>query len=127
MCSRLAGFAVQDERITTLRLAYTFGQAYSSLLMSDFDKDENSQLDSTELLALAEALQMALKESRFFSHLAVSRQNIAVETVPDTQASILCGNVRLIFALLLPKPVDPKISQLDFTLYDPSNHVAVIL
>lgn len=119
---------VQDERITALQLTYTFDPAYSSLLMSDFDKDKNGQLDPTELSELAAELQTALKEFRFFSHLAVDQQNIEIETVSDIQASFLRqgGQVRLTFTLPLPKPVDPRASQFDFALYDPSNYVAVI-
>jgi tRNA threonylcarbamoyladenosine biosynthesis protein TsaE len=117
---------VHDKCITALQLTYTFDPAYSSLLISDFDKDKNGQLNPTELSELAAALQTALKEIDFFVHLTVDQQNIEVKTVSDVQVSILREEVRLTFTLSLPKPVDLKTSQFDFALYDPSNYVAVI-
>ena len=108
-----------------MQLAYSFDPAYSSLLISDFDKDKNGQLNPTELSELAAALQTALKEIDFFVHFIVDQQKIEVKAL-DVQVSVLREEVRLTFTLPLPKPVDPKTSPFDFALYDPNNYVAVI-
>jgi hypothetical protein len=77
--------------MTALRLTYTFDHALTSnLLTSDFHKYENGQLDSTELLKLATALQVTSKKPRFFSYLAgLGQQDTNAEAMSDAHGNPL--------------------------------------
>jgi ABC-type uncharacterized transport system substrate-binding protein len=113
-------FVFAGGKIARIAESWTFDKKFSAELMRDFDKNRDGQIDARESRAVAQHTLPNLKDYRYFTYVWVGGQDLGTLAPTRFVATAAKGQVTFTFAIVLPKPVDPRHRALKLEVYDRS-------
>ncbi|MEQ8249020.1 MAG: DUF1007 family protein [Alphaproteobacteria bacterium] len=114
-----------EDRITGLRINWTFDPFFTGMATADFDANQDGVLDEKEAEKLAALSAENLKESGFFSNVWLDGDPLSITAVDDFKVRLEDGRLTYAFVIAMPAPVDPAQTSLDVSLYDPTFYVEI--
>jgi ABC-type uncharacterized transport system substrate-binding protein len=114
-----------DDKITGLRINWTFDPFFTGMATADFDANQDGVLDPQEASTLAALSAENLKESGFFSKVWLDGDPLTIEAVDDFRVWLADDRLHYAFVVAMPSPVDPITTSLDISLYDPTFYVEI--
>jgi ABC-type uncharacterized transport system substrate-binding protein len=115
--------SVGPEGPDALRLAWTFDDMFSSMLVQTFDADKDRALSPAEVKAMEQRHFGHLKEFGFFVHLRVNDRPVVGTGYRDFQARVVNGQVVYTFTV----PVKAAEGMLEVAVEDPTYYAAFAL
>jgi len=114
-------------RVVALSMEWRFDTLFSAILLTDFDLDEDMQLDSMEADFMRRNAFIAIGDFSYFTHVKVDGVLVKWDEPMDFQGVVEGRAVVYRFRLPLPEPVDPNSQLLTIATYDRSFFVDVTL
>jgi ABC-type uncharacterized transport system substrate-binding protein len=114
-----------DGRVTGVRHAWTFDEAYSAYVTQGLDANKDGKLTSDELADLAKVNTESLVEFDYFTVLKAGGAKQVFLPPREPAMSFEAGRATLTFVLPLRAPASPKLVSLE--IYDPTFFVSFTL
>jgi tRNA threonylcarbamoyladenosine biosynthesis protein TsaE len=112
--------------LSHLRVRWTFDPFFSSVLFTDFDRDDSGDFDPAEIDAMRAGAFQGLSEVAFFTDLRIGGERVDWEGFRDFGIDIAeDGTVTYAFTLDLPAPAPVAGRDVTLSLYDPDFYVAI--
>ncbi|HYF54233.1 MAG TPA: DUF1007 family protein [Salinarimonas sp.] len=115
----------QDGRVTGVRHAWTFDEAYSAFVTQGLDRNGDGRLTPDELAELAQTNTASLADFDYFTVLKAGGAKQAFETPREPAMRVEEGKAVLSFLLPLKSPASPKVVSLE--IFDPTYFVSFAL
>lgn len=109
-----------DGKVSGVRHAWTFDEAYSAFITQGLDKDGDGKLTSEELAPLAEENTKNLEEFGYFTRLKVAGRAAEFEAPREPRMIVSGGRATLGFLLPLKSAVAPGRGAVSLEVYDPT-------
>jgi ABC-type uncharacterized transport system substrate-binding protein len=103
-------FVFDGDRLTSLRLTWSFDEFFGTAIIRRFDENRNSRFEPAENDKLQASAFAALKEYGYFTHIEIDGKPVTVDSVRGFQAS-----------------VDPATAAISVSIYDESYFVEASL
>lgn len=116
----------ERDRITGLRVYWSFDPFFSSMALTDFDADGNGFLDDDEAAELASVSAETLKDSNYFSHIRLDGELLEIGAVEDFDAHLTENTLHYAFTIPMPQPIDPAATSVEISLYDPTYYIEIM-
>jgi len=120
-------FVFEGDRLTSLRLTWTFDEFFGTAIIRRFDENRNGRFEPAENAKLEAGAFSSLKDYGFFLHVTAGGKEIKVERVSGFQGSIRNNQLVYEFTAQLPAPIDPVTDEFAISLYDETYFVEVSL
>lgn len=120
-------FVFDGERLTGVRHRWTFDDLFSAYLSKEFNRNSNDRLEPEEQESLRTNAFANLAQFGYFSHLRLNGQPVELAQAMEFTAALEDGSVVYEFSLPLPTPATPHDTTIEFSVYDASYFVDVIL
>lgn len=120
-------FVFQDQRLSAVRLTWSFDEFFGTAIIRRFDQDRNNRFEPDELSRLQAGAFDNLKEYKYFTHILLDGKELPEVSIQDFTASVRNGQLVYEFTVPLPSPVDPAAVEVIVTIYDESYFVEVAL
>ncbi len=122
--AKFEAIAAPDGSLGEVRDVWRFDEVFSSSVLLDFDKNNNSTLDPAELSAVAKTVQKSLAQYNYYTSITINGKAVALAKPEVMQAAYDQGSLTLSFA---QKPADktPLKGLIIFGVYDPTLYTAL--
>jgi ABC-type uncharacterized transport system substrate-binding protein len=120
-------FVFDGDRLTSLRLTWSFDEFFGTAIIRRFDENRNSRFEPAENDKLQASAFAALKEYGYFTHIEIDGKPVTVDSVRGFQASVRSNQLVYDFTVPLPAPVDPATAAISVSIYDESYFVEASL
>lgn len=110
---------VESEKTT---ITWIFDVMSSAMLIKDYDKNKDKQLDSSEIAFMEKDHFKPLGEYSYFMRLFDGKEEVEVRKVDTFSATI--DKKRLVYTFSIPTP---SLKKYEFRFFDPEMYVAMIL
>lgn len=112
------------KRITAVRHAWRFDEAFTAFAIQGLDEDGDGELSKEELAPLAEINVQSLKEYDYFTYFFRGDDALAFSDPQEYWLDFYDGRLTLFFTLPLAEPVISDGATLELEVYDPEYFVA---
>ena len=116
----VASYLFDKDKVTGIRLQWTFDEFFSAGVIDEFDKNKNNKFDDDEIAALKDGAFDGVKEGDFYTFLYIGDERFKFEDVDDFSGKIEKGTVVYTFTVKFPTPVDPRKTPIGLSVYDES-------
>jgi ABC-type uncharacterized transport system substrate-binding protein len=116
-----------DDKLTRVGMRWQFDAFFSQVLTGDFDTDKDGGFDADELKAMEAQIFTSLKDYGYFTHLRIDGHETIFSAVEDFRTATDKGELVFFFDLVLDAPIDPRASQVQLAVYDPTLYVDLVL
>ncbi len=123
----VATLVFADQKLTEVRIQWTFDELFSSALRDQFDPNKTGKFDGQALANLKADAANGLKEFNWFTHLKIGGKEVTVAEGKDFSAAIEGDRVVYRFTVPVTPPADPAATQVTLSLYDQSFYIDVAL
>ena len=114
----------QGDKLTGVRLEWTFDELFSDTLLREFDENKNRKLDPAEVQQIQTETFPYLKKFQFFTHILLDKKKVPVTGVHDFSAAVIGKDtVRYRLTVRLPEPVDPRRVPVTVNIFDETYYV----
>lgn len=120
-------FVFDGDRLTALRLTWSFDEFFGTALIRRFDENRNGRFEPPENDKLQANAFVALRDYGYFIHMTVDGKPVTLDTISGFQASVRSNQLVYDFTATLPSPVDPMTAQVAVSIYDESYFVEASL
>jgi len=116
-----------NKGLACLQHTWHFDRMSSSMILSDFDKDGNGNLDKKEVASLKKAMFDNLKKQNYFTYIGIDNQRFEVKHIQGFNAKIT--DKKLIYEFTVPCRVNATDSykKVRISLFDPTYYSQVKL
>jgi len=114
-------------KLTRIGMRWQFDTFFSQVLTGDFDKNQDGTFDADETQAMFGQVFTSLKDYGFFTHVRVGDEEALFDRAQNFSTAIDKGDLIYNFDLVFATPVDPTAAKVQFTVYDPTIYVDVLL
>ena len=121
----LATFQFKDNKVSGIKVRWTFDEFFSSGIIHDFDKDKNGTFDDTEIAVLQHGAFEATREDNYFTHIKINDQLVRLTKVNGYAAKIIDTTLVMEFVVSLPQPINPATDKLTVSVFDSTYYVDV--
>jgi ABC-type uncharacterized transport system substrate-binding protein len=120
-------FVFSSERLESIKLRYTFDEMYSAMRFSQFDKNNNGDLEPNENELLGKEILKEIQEWHYFSHIKHDNQNSSL-LIPRTADINMEEDERLSLTLELPYniPVTVDYQVVALSVYDENYYYEIM-
>lgn len=116
----------EDGKLAHLRVQWAFDPFFSSVLFTDFDRDDSGDFDAREIAAMRAGAFEGLSEVAFFTDLRLGGTRVRWDGFRDFGVAVSeDGIVAYSFTLDLPEPTPVNGREVTLSLYDPDYYVSV--
>lgn len=112
-------FHLKDGAVDVVGESWTFSDAYSNILLAEYDQDGDGDFSATETAAIRDRAFSRLSGARGLTYLSVDGRDLGAVPPSGFRAIAVDGVVTVAFGLRLPTPVDPRRATLDLEIRDP--------
>ena len=116
-----------EGRLEAVNVEWTFDDIYSTTAVEGLDTSGNGEYEPEELQPLARENLESLKEYRFFTQVKADGEPVDYADVTEYGSFFKDGQLTLYFTLRMAKPVDPRVTAVEYSLYDPTFYIAIEL
>lgn len=122
--AKFEAVAGADGSLGELRDTWRFDEIFSSSVLLDFDKNENSTLDSGELAAVAKTVRKSLAQYNYYTKITINGKAVPLAEPDMMHAAYEDGSLILSFS---QKPAErtPLKGLIVFGVYDPTLYTAL--
>jgi ABC-type uncharacterized transport system substrate-binding protein len=113
-------------RMAALRVHWLFDEFYTEFAIEGLDEDGDGQPDPANLVELAKLNVTNLKEYQYFTDLTADGVQVAYADATDYETFMVGNRLTLTFTIPLAEPVDPRVKQLTYAVYDPTYWIEVL-
>ncbi|MDX2142643.1 MAG: DUF1007 family protein [Rhodospirillaceae bacterium] len=117
----------QDDKLARVGMRWQFDAFFSQVLTGDFDTSKDGTFDAAELEAMQAQIFTSLKDYGYFTHLRVDDAETTFEGVENFKTATDKGELIFFFDLVPSAPIDPRTSQVQLAVYDPTLYVDIVL
>lgn len=103
-----------DAGITGFQIQWLFDEMFSSMIMNDFDENNDVRFSSHEIENIEENAFSNLKNFHYFSYIKADGKEYPIDKVVDFSASLI--NERLIYSFFIPCRIGAQNSETVVTL-----------
>jgi len=116
-----------NKGMTDIKVYWSFDEMFSSMIIGDYDKNNNKKLESDEIINIKNGAFNNLKNFNYFSFLNINDIKTKVQEVNNFSARIN-KNKRLVYEFLVPCKVaaGKKFHKISFATYDSTYYTALI-
>jgi ABC-type uncharacterized transport system substrate-binding protein len=111
--------------VDAIAVVWTFDEFYSQFATDGLDRNNNKKLDAAELQDLANTYAKNLKEYRYFTFVEVGGKLADVGAPVKPAATFDKGQLTFRFSLPLAKPVDPAMTKIRYSSFDPTYYIDI--
>lgn len=115
------------QMVAGLRHKWTFDEFYSAFASQGLDQDGSGVPTREELQPLADENIVSLRDFDYFTFVTVDGERAALQEPEDYWLEHVDGLLVLHFTLRLETPIDARLGDLAFSVYDPTYFVAFSL
>jgi len=115
-----------DSGVTAIEVFWSFDEMYSSMTVTDFDKNGNGRLDKEESAELIRLGQKNLPKNDFFTHIDSDGTPFPVKSVTDFNVSMQNGMLRYSFRIPCRMPIGKEERILKISPYDAEFFAALL-
>jgi ABC-type uncharacterized transport system substrate-binding protein len=109
--------------ITGLRETWLFDEFYTEFALKDFGAGKDGKVHPDKLLELGKGNLNSLKEYSYFTYMDADQKRLKFKKYQDVASEIKDKRIRLVFTILLEKPINPRQQQVSYRIYDPSYYI----
>lgn len=113
------------EGVSKIAIVWKFDSLFSGAVAADFDRDGDGRLSPAEADALAKVTLPSIAEYDYFTNLRIGGEPAKVAAPQGFRAELRDGLLYYGFAIPLGPPVDPRKTEIAFSLYDKSYYTDV--
>jgi ABC-type uncharacterized transport system substrate-binding protein len=117
----------QDSKLASIGMRWQFDGFFSQVLTGDFDTNQDGTLDAAEGAAMKDQVFTSLRDYGYFTHLRVNNAEVTFDRVENFSTATDNGELVFIFDLLPAAPIELADVKAQFSLYDPTIYVDIIL
>jgi len=116
-----------NKGMTDIKVYWSFDEMFSSMIISDYDKNNNKKLEPDEILNIKNGAFNNLKNFNYFSFLYINDIKSKVQEVKNFSARIN-KNKKLVYEFLVPCKVTAgkNFQKISFATYDTTYYTALI-
>ena len=115
----------REGAIHELAMVWKFDPLFSGMVAADFDTNRNGSLDPDEIETLAAQTVPSIAEYDYFTHLRVGDREVKIESIRAFRIEVHGKLLYYGFSIPLESPVDPRKTELSFSLFDQSYYTDV--
>lgn len=116
-----------EGRLEAVNVEWRFDEIYSATAVEGLDANGNGQYEPDELLALARENLEALRDYRFFTQVKAGGQPVDYGNVTEYGSFFKDGQLSMYFTVPMARPVDPRVTPVVYSIYDPTFYIAIEL
>lgn len=122
--AKFEAVAGADGSLSELRDTWRFDEVFSSSVLLDYDKNQNSTLDPTELTAVAKTVRNSLAQYNYYTSITINGKAVSLAKPEAMHAAYENGSLVLSFT---QKPAErtPLKGLIVFGVYDPTLYTAL--
>lgn len=120
-------FVFDKDRVTAIRLQWTFDELFSSTVLEGFDRNGDGAFDAAEIVEIEAGAFANLREYHYFSYLWIDGRGEDEINVRDFTAAARDGIVTYSFVVPLAAAVDPVRHRVEAAIYDSEYYVDIAL
>lgn len=117
-----------DEKgLAGIRVKWIFDEFFSNMILTDYDRNKNHQLERTEITTIQSEAFNNLVEFDYFTFIKINGHSFQVKYIRDFSAALI-GD-RLIYEFLIPCHVsgDSAAKEIRISQYDPTYYSRIAL
>jgi len=122
-------FVLSDQKITEIQTEWTVDEFNSMINIEDIDINKNNKIEANEKILFKERIQSFflenMKKKDYFSFVRINENLYTAYKISNFLASVKSGRIVLTFTIKFNKPIDPRISKMSVSFYDPSYYYDV--
>src|SRR6185295_5668741 len=111
-------FVFTGDKITGLRLLWTFDEVFSETLLEDFDTDRDGSFSAAEIAKIKKTSLPSLKQFDYFVHLWVDGKPFKSFDATDLMVTHKGDSVSYDMQITLATPLDPRQGKLEAAIFD---------
>jgi ABC-type uncharacterized transport system substrate-binding protein len=114
-----------DKGLAGFRIEWKFDEMFSSMIVGDYDKNQNNYLEPDEIAVIKEKAFSYVSNYSYFTFVRIDGKAFQVKYVKDFSAKI--ANNKLTYEFLVPCHVSAinRFKQVIIATYDPSYYTAI--
>jgi len=122
--AKFEAVAGADGSLSELRDTWRFDEVFSSSVLLDYDKNQNSTLDPTELTAVAKTVRNSLAQYNYYTSITINGKAVSLAKPEAMHAAYENGSLVLSFTQK-PAVRTPLKGLIVFGVYDPTLYTAL--
>lgn len=111
-------FVFTGDKITGLRMLWTFDEVFSETLLEDFDADRDGSFSAAEVAKIKKTSLPSLKQFDYFTHLWVDGKPFKSFDTTDLMVTHKGDSVNYDMQITLAKPLDPRRGKIGAAIFD---------
>lgn len=114
-------------KLARVGMRWQFDAFFSQVLTGDFDKNGDGAFDADETKAMFDQVFNSLKDFGYFTFIRADDVEAPFARAENFSTASDKGDLVFVFDLVLEEPIDPVAHKVQFTVYDPTIYVDIIL
>jgi ABC-type uncharacterized transport system substrate-binding protein len=116
-----------EQGVAGIKIEWVFDEMFSSMIIHDFDKDQNGGFEPEEVKGVEKGAFSNLKNFDYFMHVKIDGKPFKVEYVKDFKAKIIKD--RVVYHFFIPCRIKavPSYKEIRIGIYDESFYTSVTL
>lgn len=110
----------EAEKVREIAVVWKFDPLFSGMVTADFDANRNGRLDPEEIEHLTSLTVPSIAEYDYFTHLRIDGEPVKIEQIRGFRIELRDKLLYYGFSIPLEPRVDPRTTELAFSLYDRS-------
>ncbi len=122
--ARLEVTVAPDGTVAKIANVWRFDDAFSTMVVMDFDKNGNRKLDQDELDGLSQTILTNTGDYNWFQSVVKDGKNVALAAPKRMVTEMQDGQLLVLFEIRPAKPLQLS-GKVDFGVYDPTFYTAI--
>jgi len=112
-------------QITAINVEWEFDEFYSMTAVEGLDTNGNGTYEPEELRPLASENIRALKDFSYFTKINAGSEEVPLSEVTEFHSTFKDSRMTLYFQVPLAVALDPRKTEVNYKVYDPSFYIAI--
>lgn len=115
-----------EGKLTGLKVHWLFDDFYSIYTIEVLDPDKDGKINKKQVMELAKTNLQNLSEYNYFTEVKADNDIVKLGKVTEYDSTFADNRLSMTFTVPLVTPVDPKVKNISYAVFDPTYYIEVL-